>query len=79
MTSQYEAYEYALRAGLARLYARKRMHMPTRPGTHMHARRRKNAHTYQYVTLIAFHSNNGFVKAPHCYVTCTLPVLLRRQ
>jgi hypothetical protein len=34
MTPQYGA--YALRAGLARLYARMRMH--TRPGTHMHAR-----------------------------------------
>jgi hypothetical protein len=36
MTSQYGA--YALRAGLARLYARMRMHTPTRPGTNMHAR-----------------------------------------
>jgi hypothetical protein len=34
VTSQYEA--YALHAGLARLYARMRMHTPTRPGTHMH-------------------------------------------
>jgi hypothetical protein len=52
MTSQYGA--YALRAGLARLYARKRMHTPTRPGTHMHARIRKHAHTDQYVILTAF-------------------------
>ena len=36
MTSQYGA--YALRAGLARLYARMRMHTPTRTGIHMHAR-----------------------------------------
>jgi hypothetical protein len=36
MTSQHGA--YALRAGLARLYARMRMHTPTRPDTHMHAR-----------------------------------------
>ena len=36
MTSQYGA--YALRAGLARLYTRIRMHTPTRLGTHMHAR-----------------------------------------
>ena len=36
MTSQHGA--YALRAGLGRLYARIRMQMPTRPGTHMHAR-----------------------------------------
>jgi hypothetical protein len=33
MTSQYGA--YALRAGLARLYARMRMHTTTRPGNHM--------------------------------------------
>ena len=43
MTSQYGV--YALRAGLARLYARMRMHMPTSPGTHMHARTRKHALT----------------------------------
>jgi hypothetical protein len=36
MTSQYGA--YALRAGLASLYVLMRMHTPTRPGTHMHAR-----------------------------------------
>jgi hypothetical protein len=36
MTSQYGA--YALRAELARLYARMYMHTPTRPGTHMHAK-----------------------------------------
>jgi hypothetical protein len=36
MTSKYGA--YALRAGLAGLYARMGMHMPTRPGTQMHAR-----------------------------------------
>ena len=36
MMSQYDA--YALRTGLARLYARMRMHTPTRPVTHMHAR-----------------------------------------
>jgi hypothetical protein len=34
MTSQYGA--YSLRAGLARLYARRSMHTPTRMGTHMH-------------------------------------------
>ena len=39
MTSQYGA--YALHAGLARLHALMRMHPPTRPRTHMHAR----AHT----------------------------------
>jgi hypothetical protein len=36
MTSQYGA--YVLHAGLARLYARMRMHTPSRPGAHMHAR-----------------------------------------
>ena len=39
MTSQYDA--YALRAGLAMVHARMRMHTLTRPDTHMHAR----AHT----------------------------------
>ena len=47
MTSQYGA--HALRAGLARLYARIRMHTLTCPGTHSHARTRKHAHTDQYV------------------------------
>jgi hypothetical protein len=50
MTSQYGA--YALRAGLARLYARMRLHTLTRPVTHMHAR--MHAHTVQYVILTAF-------------------------
>ena len=36
MTSHYGA--YALQAGIARLHALTRMHTPTRPGTHMHAR-----------------------------------------
>jgi hypothetical protein len=58
MTSQYGA--YALRAGLARLYARMRMrmHTPKRLGTtiharkqaHTHARTPKHAHTNQYNT-----------------------------
>jgi hypothetical protein len=58
MTSQHGA--YALRAGLARLYARMHMHMPTRSGTHMHARTRKHAHTGQYVILIAFPQQQWF-------------------
>jgi kynurenine formamidase len=49
-TSQYGA----LRAGLARLYARMRIHTPTHSGTHMHARKRMHAHTDQYVILTAF-------------------------
>jgi hypothetical protein len=51
MTSQYSA--YALRAGLARLYARTRMYTPTRLGAHMHARMRKHAHTDQYCFFTA--------------------------
>jgi hypothetical protein len=71
MTSQYGA--YTLRAGLAGLYVRMRMHTATRPSTHMHARTRKHAHTDQYVML--FHSNNGYTKAPQYYVIRTLPIL----
>ena len=43
MTLQYGA--YAFRAGLARLCARMRIHTPTRPGTHMHARTHAQACT----------------------------------
>jgi hypothetical protein len=42
-TSQYGA--YALRAGLAKLHALTRMHTPTRPGTHIHARTRAHKQT----------------------------------
>ena len=58
MTSKYGA--YALRAGLAGLYARMGMHMPTRPSTHMHARTRKHAHTDQFIILIAFPQQQWF-------------------
>jgi hypothetical protein len=58
MTSQYGA--YALRAGLARLYARIRMHTPSRPGIDIHARTRKHAHRNQYVILIAFPQQQWF-------------------
>jgi hypothetical protein len=59
MTSQNGA--YALRAGLARLYACMRMHTPTRPGTHMHARTHAlRKHTDQYVILIAFSQQQWF-------------------
>ena len=62
MTSQYGA--CALGAGLARLYASLRMHTPTRPGVHMHARThartRKHSHTDQYVILIAFPQQQWF-------------------
>jgi hypothetical protein len=43
MTSQHGA--YALRAGLARLYAR--MHTLTLPGTHMHQRKLTHVQTDQ--------------------------------
>ena len=68
MTSQYGA--YALRAGLAGLYARIRMHTHMHPGTHTRARTRKHAHTDQYIILMLFHSNNG-------YVIRTLPILFK--
>jgi hypothetical protein len=49
MMSQYGI--YALRAGLARLYVRMRMHTPTRLGTHMHARtHRPICNTYRFST-----------------------------
>ena len=65
----------ALRAGLARLYARMRNHTPTRPDTHMHARTRKHEHTDQYVIIIAFPQQQWFRNAPKCYVIRTLAVL----
>ena len=58
MTSQYGA--YTLRTGLARLYARMRIHTPTCSGNHIHARTRKHAHTDQYVILIAFPQQQWF-------------------
>ena len=37
-----------------------------------------NTHTYTLVVYysLLFHYNNGCTDAPHCYVICTLPVLL---
>ena len=49
MTSQYGA--YALRAELARLYARMRMHAPTRQGTHMHARTHARAIIHTQINM----------------------------
>ena len=70
MTTQYCA--HALRAGLARLHARMRMHMPKRPGNHMQARTHARTHTHAYtdqnVILIAFPQKKRFANAPHCYV-----------
>jgi hypothetical protein len=76
MTSQYGA--YALSAGLARLYARMRMHKSTRPGNNMHARTHARASTQTQTNmwyLLLFHGNSCFVNAPQCYVIRTLPVL----
>jgi hypothetical protein len=71
ITSQYGA--YAVRAGLARLYTRMCMHMPTRSGTPVHACTNTHAHTGQYIVLIAFPRNSGFVNAPllrYTYIAC---------
>jgi hypothetical protein len=60
MTSQYDA--YALRAGLARLNRLMRMHTPTRPGTHMHARTHARARKLTQTNkqyLLLFHGNNN--------------------
>jgi hypothetical protein len=75
MTSQYGA--YALRAGLAILYAPTRMHTPTRPGTHMQAPTRKHAHTDEYVILNAFLQQQWFRECASLLRYSTLPVLLR--
>ena len=71
MTSQYGA--FALRAGLARLHARMRMHTPTRPGTHMHARTPKRAHIDQYEIFIAFSRQLSRERASvlrYTYIAC---------
>ena len=72
MTSQYGP--YALRAGLARLYARECMHTPTLPGIYMHARTSKHAHTDQYVILNAFPQQQWFRKRAsvlrYTYIAC---------
>ena len=65
------------------LHARKHTPSPVHPFARpltnaQHAsnydRARAYTHTEKCVILI-FHSNNGFVNAPHCYFTRTLPVL----
>jgi hypothetical protein len=74
MTSQYGA--YALGAGLATLYARMRLHTPTRSGTHMHARTHTQGctHTDQYVILIGFPLQQWFRKRAsllrYTYIAC---------
>jgi hypothetical protein len=81
MTSQYGA--YALRATLARLYARMGTHTPTRPGTHMHARTLKPAHTDQYVILTAYPQQQWFreraLKLRYTYIACLVTVYVFAQ
>ena len=77
MTSQYGA--YTLRAGVARLHARMRMHKPTRSGTHIHAHTRKCAHTDQHVTLIAFSQQQWLRERAsmlrYTYIACLLYII----
>jgi hypothetical protein len=75
MTSQYGA--YALRAGLARLYARLHTHTPTCPGTHMHARTPKHAHTDQYEILISFPQQQWFRERASMLCYTYIVVLLK--
>ena len=72
MTSQHGA--HALHAGLARLQALMRMHTPTRPGTHMHARKHTQTNM-QY--LLLSHGKNSSRKRLNVNIICTLPVLFR--
>ena len=72
ITSQHGA--YALRAVLATLYARTRMHTSARPGTHMNARTRKHAHTNPYVLFIALPQKLWFCERAsmlrYTYIAC---------
>ena len=54
---------------LGKHVARTRMHKPTRPGTHTHAR------TEQYILFIAFPLQELFVNGPQCYVIRPLSAL----
>ena len=75
MTSQYGA--NALHARLARLYALMCMHMPTRPGTHMHARTHVQACTHRPIcNTYCFPRQQWLRERAHCYVIRTLHVLL---
>ena len=69
MTSEYGA--YALRAGLARLYAGVRMNTPTR----------KHAHTDECVILIAFPLQQWFRERAsllrYTYIACIVKIVLR--
>ena len=72
MTSQHGA--YALRAGLARLCARMRVHMSARLGNHTQARNSKHAHTDHYVILTAFPRQQWFCERAsmlrYTYIGC---------
>jgi hypothetical protein len=54
------------------LHARNHTSAPVHPHTHTHT------HTHREICKVYcfFYGNNGFVNAPHCYVTRTLPLLL---
>jgi hypothetical protein len=79
MMSQYGA--YALRAGLARLFARMRMHTPTRLVAHLHARTPKHAHIEQYVIVIAFSQQQWFRERAsvlrYTYIACLVYTSIR--
>ena len=72
MTSQHGA--YALRAGLAKLHVRMRMHTSTCPGTHIHARthmqactQRKICNNYNFSTpKMVSRTRLGFTLHIHC-------------
>ena len=42
-----------------------------------YARTQTHTHTQKYIILIGFPLQQSLTKAPHYYVICTLPVLLR--
>jgi hypothetical protein len=67
MTSQYGT---CVACCISRLYARMRMHMPTRPCIHLNIHTHEHGHTDQYVILIAFPQQQWFCEC------ATLPVLL---
>ena len=60
---------YALHAGFSWLYARMRMHTPTRPGTHMHAQ-------IKCIILTAFPQQQRFCERAlmlrYTYISCLL-------
>ena len=76
---------YALRARLARLYAHMRMHMPTRPGNHMHARTSKHTHTpicnsYCFSTATIVRERASLLRYTDiaCLVSISAPAVLKK-